>query len=216
VLAVVVAVAVGACVELDRRRRSARRQADDQALELERLRSRVVTSASRVAALREALDAIPLGVIIGDRTGAITYRNPAADRFLDARHGEALVEAAIRELIGDAIEGEPTTRSLDLFGPPRRVLEVQAVPLGGADSSAGGLIVVEDVSDRRRLEAVRRDFVANISHELKTPVGALGLLAETLAAEDDPEITRRLAQRMQREAFRVGRTIDDLLELSRI
>ena len=71
-------------------------------------------------------------MIIGDRTGAIAYRNPAADRFLDARHGEALVEAAIRELIGDAIEGEHTTRSLDLFGPPRRVLEVQAVPLGEA------------------------------------------------------------------------------------
>ena len=216
VLAVVVAVAVGACVELDRRRRSARRQADDQALELERLRSRVVTSASRVAALREALDAIPLGVIIGDRTGAITYRNPAADRFLDARHGEALVEAAIRELIGDAIEGEPTTRSLDLFGPPRRVLEVQAVPLGEAGASAGGLIVVEDVSDRRRLEAVRRDFVANISHELKTPVGALGLLAETLLGEDDPAVTHPLAERMVAEAFRVNRTIDDLLELSRI
>jgi two-component system sensor histidine kinase SenX3 len=67
-----------------------------------------------------------------------------------------------------------------------------------------------------RLEAVRRDFVANISHELKTPVGALGLLAETIAAEDDPGVTRRLAERMTGEAIRVGRIIDDLLALSRI
>src|SRR5690606_5866977 len=71
-------------------------------------------------------------------------------------------------------------------------------------------------TERRRLESVRRDFVANISHELKTPVGALGLLAETLATEDDPAVARRLAERMLAEAFRVGRTIDDLLELSRI
>jgi two-component system, OmpR family, sensor histidine kinase SenX3 len=76
--------------------------------------------------------------------------------------------------------------------------------------------VVEDVSDRRRLEAIRRDFVANISHELKTPVGALGLLAETLLGEDDPAVTHPLAERMVAEAFRVNRTIDDLLELSRI
>jgi two-component system sensor histidine kinase SenX3 len=76
--------------------------------------------------------------------------------------------------------------------------------------------VIEDVSERRRLEAVRRDFVANISHELKTPVGALGLLAEALSSEDDPQVSRRLADRMTDEAFRVARTIDDLLDLSRI
>jgi two-component system sensor histidine kinase SenX3 len=63
---------------------------------------------------------------------------------------------------------------------------------------------------------MRRDFVANISHELKTPVGALVVLAETLAGEDDPSVVSRLASRLQGEADRVARTIDDLLELSRI
>jgi two-component system sensor histidine kinase SenX3 len=77
-------------------------------------------------------------------------------------------------------------------------------------------VVIDDITERRRLETVRRDFVANISHELKTPVGALALLAETLLAEDEPLVTQRLAKRMSTEAFRVGRTIDDLLELSRI
>ncbi len=72
------------------------------------------------------------------------------------------------------------------------------------------------MSERRRLEAVRRDFVANISHELKTPVGALSLLAETLLGEDDADVVGRLAERILAEALRVGRTIDDLLELSRI
>ncbi|MBV9950759.1 MAG: PAS domain-containing protein [Acidimicrobiia bacterium] len=215
---VVLLVAVVGLLVLDRRRRAATDQCADLETELERMRARAVASATHATALREALDAIPLGVIIGDRTGTVIYRNPAAALFLDARHGEALVEVAIRELIGDAIQGERTSRSLELFGPPRRVLEVQAVPLGDAGTGAGtgGLIVVEDVSDRRRLEAIRRDFVANISHELKTPVGALGLLAETLLGEDDPEVTHPLAERMVAEAFRVNRTIDDLLELSRI
>jgi two-component system sensor histidine kinase SenX3 len=58
--------------------------------------------------------------------------------------------------------------------------------------------------------------VANISHELKTPVGALGLLAETMADETDADVLARMAERMQKEAFRVGRTIDDLLQLSQI
>ncbi len=105
--------------------------------------------------------------------------------------------------------------ALDLFGPPRRSLVISATPLPSA-SGLGALAVIEDVTERRRLEAVRRDFVANISHELKTPVGALALLAETLLNEDDAAITQRLAERIVTESFRVGRTIEDLLELSRI
>ncbi len=80
----------------------------------------------------------------------------------------------------------------------------------------GALVVVDDISERRRLEATRRDFVANISHELKTPVGAMGLLAETLLAEDDRQVASRLAERIVNEAFRLDRTIEDLLVLSRI
>jgi two-component system sensor histidine kinase SenX3 len=80
----------------------------------------------------------------------------------------------------------------------------------------GIVAVLDDVSDRRRLEAVRRDFVANVSHELKTPVGALSLLAETLLAEHDPEVSQRLAGRIQDESLRVNRIIEDLLDLSRI
>ncbi len=80
----------------------------------------------------------------------------------------------------------------------------------------GAVAIIDDVSERRRLEAVRRDFVANISHELKTPVGALSLVAETLEGEDDPEVVARLSQRMRTEAERLGRIIEDLLDLSRI
>ena len=168
------------------------------------------------ARLAHALEAIPQGVVIADESGTVTYRNAAATAFSSARHGEAIVAAAVGELLDEAIGGKVGKRTLDLFGPPRRTLLLSAVPLDDHRRTVGALVIIDDVSERRRLEAVRRDFVANISHELKTPVGALGLLAETLLGEDDDAVSRRLAERMLHEAFRVGRTIDDLLELSRI
>jgi two-component system sensor histidine kinase SenX3 len=168
------------------------------------------------ARLASALEAIPQGVVVCDESGEIAYRNVAASGFLAARHGEALVAAAIGQLLRAALDGEPARRTLDLFGPPRRTLVITVVPLDDDRHTIGALAVIDDVSERKRLEAMRRDFVANISHELKTPIGALGLLAETLLAEDDIGVTRRLAERMLTEAFRVARTVDDLLELSRI
>jgi len=173
------------------------------ALEAERLR------------LERAFDAIPQGVVLVDDQGEVVVRNTTAAGFSGARHGEALVEAAVAELMTDALKGRVATRTVDLFGPPRRTVVITATPISVAERRCV-LAVIDDVSERRRLEAVRRDFVANISHELKTPVGALGLLAETLLAEDDPAVAQRLAERIQTEAFRVGHTIEDLLELSRI
>ncbi len=166
--------------------------------------------------LGRALEAIPQGVVLSDEQGQVLFRNGPARVFSAARHGEALVTAAIAEMLDEALAGRAGQRTLELFGPPRRALVVSASPLDDDRRTVGALAVIEDVSDRRRLEAMRRDFVANISHELKTPVGALALLAETLLAEDDPVVAQRLARRMLSEAFRVGRTIDDLLELSRI
>ena len=101
----------------------------------------------------------------------------------------------------------------------------QADQLRGAGRPAGrrigggGLILLlaEDQTESRRVEEVRRDFVANISHELKTPVGALALLAETMEeAADDPEAVRRFAGRMRQEASRLTYLVQDLITLSRI
>jgi len=167
--------------------------------------------------LSSALDAVPQGVVLFDQDGVIVHRNKAAATYLAARHEEALVAEAIQGLAGDVTSGREIapSRTVDLFGPPRRTLNLRAVAFG-RDQDSSALVIIDDVTDRRRLEGVRRDFVANISHELKTPVGAIGLLAETLVAEDDPAVAQRLAGRLLSEAFRVGRTIDDLLELSQI
>ncbi|MEY2459880.1 MAG: two-component system, OmpR family, sensor histidine kinase SenX3, partial [Acidimicrobiaceae bacterium] len=141
-----------------------------------------------VGRMTQALEIIPQGVVICDENGRVTFRNGAATTFSSARHGDALVGAAIEEMLRKAIDGDGETRTLDLFGPPRRTLVVTVGPLDDDRRTVGALGIIDDVSERRHLEAVRRDFVANISHELKTPIGALGLLAETLVSEDDPDI----------------------------
>jgi two-component system sensor histidine kinase SenX3 len=151
-----------------------------------------------------------------DERGHVVYRNQLAAGFSGARHADVLAEQEVSALLDLALGGATERRTLELYGPPRRVLVITGLPLHDGHRQIGAAVVIDDISERRRVDAIRRDFVANISHELKTPVGALGLLAETLLAEDDPDVTRRLAQRMQSEADRVGRIIDDLLDLSRI
>ena len=159
-----------------------------------------------------ALESLPLGVVVSAPGGEIVFRNSAADALLGTRAADALASRALAELLAEAAAGGAGSRPLDLYGPPPRTLSLSAVPL----EDGAGAVTVEDVSDRRRLEAVRRDFVANVSHELKTPVAALGLLAETLVSEEEAAVVQRLAGRMQLEAFRVARIIDDLLDLSRL
>ncbi|MGI8807362.1 MAG: sensor histidine kinase [Acidimicrobiales bacterium] len=159
-----------------------------------------------------ALEALPLGVVVTAPDGRVLFRNESADELLGTRASDALAWRALSDLLAEAAAGQAGSRPLDLYGPPRRTLSLTAVPL----ENGAAAVTVEDVSDRKRLDAVRRDFVANVSHELKTPVAALGLLAETLAAEDDAAVVQRLAERMQDEAFRVARIIDDLLDLSRL
>ena len=189
--------------------------------ELRRQRRTADEDADMLERISEALSAVPEGVVVCDERGTVRYRNEIAQSFAGARHGEALAELAVTELLDAALRRGPAEQTLELYGPPRRALLIRAIPLGDGPLSEGvrtlgAVAIIEDVSERRRLEAIRRDFVANVSHELKSPVGALGILAETMQAEDEPVVSRRLAERMQLEAFRVARIIDDLLDLSRI
>lgn len=182
-----------------------------------RVDRRRLADAARVAdRLTQALSASPDAIVVCDEHGAVVHRSAAALAFERARHGAALAEQAVTELLAEALREGPAERSVDLYGPPRRSLLVRAIPLADQDGMIGAVAVIEDLSERQRLEAVRRDFVANVSHELKSPIGALGILAETMQGEEDREVSRRLAERMQLEAFRVARIIDDLLDLSRI
>jgi two-component system, OmpR family, sensor histidine kinase SenX3 len=181
-----------------------------------RAESRAEVAEAEVARLRHVLEELAPTIVVSDENGHVVLRNRPSLDAAGSRPMAALVTAAVDELLAVAAGGAPASRTLDLHGPPSRVLQVSAAPLHHGGRQVGAVAVVDDISERRRLESVRRDFVANVSHELRTPVGALGVLAETLADEDDPETTRRLAARITAEAERAGRLVEDLLDLSRI
>ncbi len=166
--------------------------------------------------LRRALDTLPEGVIICDESGVVLYRNGRANDLMTSRSGDALAAQAVTDLLQEAWTVGSAEKTLDLFGPPRSTLSIRTQLIDDGRRPVGVVALIEDVSERRRLDEVRRDFIANVSHELKTPMGALGLLAETLMIERDKDVAIRLADRIHREAFRVSRIIDDLLDLSRI
>ncbi len=160
-----------------------------------------------------ALDALPVGIALADSNGRVSYRNAVAAHSAGARHGDILVDEAVEGLLRAAARGEHREQVLDLFGPPKKRVLVRAFPF---ENRSGAVATIEDITERARLDAVRTDFVANISHELKTPVGAMSILAETLQGEDDPAVINRLAGRIVSETGRLAHTIDDLLELSRL
>jgi two-component system sensor histidine kinase SenX3 len=127
-----------------------------------------------------------------------------------------VAEVVVTRLLDEARAGDANQEELSLLGPPNRVLSIRAEPLRDLDRIVGAVAFVRDITDVRRVESIRRDFVANVSHELKTPIGALALLAETLAAGGEPEAMRQLSSRLVREADRLARIVDDLLDLSLI
>ncbi|MGD0944608.1 MAG: ATP-binding protein [Acidimicrobiales bacterium] len=193
---------------------------EDVLVQVERATDRateaVAESSSEAIRLRRALDTLPQAVLVTDERGDTVFRNTKAVALIGSRHGDAIAAQAVEELLAATAPGASEERVLELYGPPRRTLVVRTESIDNGQRALGMIAVIDDVSERRRLEDVRRDFVANVSHELKTPMGAVGLLAETLLSENEPQVTQRLAHRIYNEAFRISRVIDDLLDLSRI
>jgi two-component system, OmpR family, sensor histidine kinase SenX3 len=178
-------------------------------------RPRATRLPSGVAAVLSVLSSSAVVLDIADQ---VLMASQAARTFGLVKDGQLMVGellALVRQVRRD---GETREGEIDLsgssFGGRRTSFAVRVAPLG-----RDGLILLlaEDQTESRRVEEVRRDFVANISHELKTPVGALALLAETMEeAADDPEAVRRFAGRMRQEASRLTYLVQDLITLSRI
>jgi two-component system sensor histidine kinase SenX3 len=166
---------------------------------------------------RRSVEALSTALVVLDLADEVVLANPAARRLGVVRDGR-ITHNSLRTIARRARRaGEPKDIELEL--PRGRGLEplgvrVQVAPLGPTGHVA---VQVDDVTEAHRVAKVRRDFVANVSHELKTPVGALALLAEALLdATDDPEAVRRFAQRMQHESSRLGRLVQELIDLSRL
>jgi two-component system sensor histidine kinase SenX3 len=162
--------------------------------------------------LRSALDALPAGVVVANRTGVITFKNVAAAAMTGVRHVDVLVEEAAEVLLTSTLTGGETQRLLQTSGQPTRSFDLRGRRL----LSGGGIVTIEDVTERMRIDTVRTDFVANLSHELKTPIGGIAALADAMVDETDPQVLSRFADRIVSEAYRLSRTVDDLLDLSRI
>ena len=163
-----------------------------------------------------ALDAVDWGVVVVDEDESVVYCNSSANWYREGRHSEAVIAQKIDDLIHAATGGERVSETVTLFGPPRRALFVSALPIVDSDELLGVIALIHDVTALEHSNAIRRDFVSNISHELRTPIGAVSLLAETLIGEHDPDVIDSLADRIRVETERLASTVQDLLELSRI
>ncbi len=163
------------------------------------------------------LAVLPSAAVVTTRDGRVVRASAAAFAHGLVR-GDRVVHVELQGILERvARDGEIRDGELDLQrGPISSALVpflVRVAPLGARHL----LLLAEDRTEARRLEAIRRDFVVNASHELKTPVGALGLLAETVEqAADDPEAVRRFAGRIQVESARLGALVQDIIELSRV
>ena len=168
------------------------------------------------------LDVLSSSAVVIDSSDRVLRASDAARAFGLVRGDElkvgellALVRRVRRD--GEIREGEIDIATGGLSG--RTASFAVRVALLDPEVGGGGLVLLlaDDQTERRRVEEVRRDFAANTSHELKTPVGALALLAETVEdAADDPEAVRRFAGRMRQEAARLTSLVQDLITLSRI
>ncbi len=168
-------------------------------------------------AVSNVLSVLRSSAVVLDQTDTVVKASPTA-YALGLVQGDRLLAAPLLEQ-ARAVRRDGEIREIDFDLPsgkrhePPLAMSARVAPLGVRLV----LVLVEDRTESRRLEAIRRDFVANVSHELKTPVGALALLAEAVgSASDDPEAVRRFADRMQHESARLTGLVQELIDLSRL
>lgn len=168
-------------------------------------------------AATEVLAVLRSATVVLRRDGSVVRASAGAHAF-GLVTGDRIAVGPAHELVEQVIaDGETRDAELELprgrFGQGTRVVQLRVAPLG----TALVLVLADDHTEARRVEEVRRDFVVNTSHELKTPIGAMSLLAETVEqAADDPETVRRFALRIQTEAARLSALVQEILELSRL
>lgn len=188
-----------------------------RALAAETARGEQVVEAEEERQVRDLiLSTMNEGVLLIGRDAGVAFANDAIARHLPSAPTsvDAVLPLALRTAINESRERREPTSVLVETGVPARWLRGTITP--AADDAT--LVVVRDVTQQRQLENVRHDFVANASHELKTPAATIQAVAETLgrAAEDDPEAVPRFASQLEREAVRLSRIVADLLDLSRL
>jgi two-component system phosphate regulon sensor histidine kinase PhoR len=174
------------------------------------------------------LESMAEGVMALDSKGRILLSNPSAHVLLDLASpqvtGQSLFEVVrhheIQELLRGVLQNrQRMTRDLRIFQPKERSLRIHAVPCQGCGPSGPcAVLVIQDVTEHHRYEELRREFVANVSHELKSPLTGIQSMTETLLAGaiHDAMNNERFIRLIDEEAQRLSRLIEDLLSLSQL
>lgn len=170
------------------------------------------TDEDQLEVLLGALDCLPIGVVIADTKGGSRLQNKAASEMTGIRYVDVLIDEAVDEMIEDVKKSVTGERILEAVAGTTRFFKLR-----GQEMTRNRIIVtIEDVTKISRVDTVQTDFVANLSHELKTPIGAVAALADSLNGETVTEVVWRLAERIVTESHRMSRIVDDLLDLSRL
>jgi signal transduction histidine kinase len=209
-------VAVGATVKALTERSRARGATSAREQQVAELQARLERSEAERVPATTILTSMEEGVVLFGPDDAVGLANAAAERHLGVRPSsiDALLPLGLRRIVRRAADERTALVTEAETGAPMRVLRGSAIPTN--DGSV--VLVVRDVTETRRLDQVRRDFVANASHELKTPAASIQAAAETIrtAAGEDPSVIPRFASQLEREAARLSRIVSDLLDLSRL
>jgi two-component system sensor histidine kinase SenX3 len=164
----------------------------------------------------EVLEALQTAAVVVDDSNVMVQATTAAEDF-GLQRERALIELELLSLIDLARSTKSSQRVEGAINVGGRAAKVWVLATAAPLGSGYVILTLEDRTEARRLDETRRDFVANISHELKTPIGAIGLLAETLqGATDDPAAVLKFASSLQREASRLGHIVQEIIELSRL
>ena len=211
-------------------RAGGRKNADEVAAASRALKARVEETVGELSRdrsrLAAVLDQMAEGVVAVDAEGRVLLVNPALSRLLGidpaVARGRGYIESlrhrGLADLIGDGLKGTPASREVRVFSPEELVFDAHAAPLTQDGKPAGALVVLHDITRLRRLEQMRRDFVANVSHELRTPLSSIRGYAETLreGAIDDKKNRLEFLGTIEEQATHLSKLVDDLLDLSSI
>ena len=199
----------------------------DLNFELSLLKGRINTLENENNRIHAILNNMVEGVIAVDKDTRVLSLNPTAERIFNIPQknaiGSIFLEVFpnndIAEVISQVLEkGEFVSRELNLIWPVQKCFQVNASPISESGVVKGCLLVIHDITEVRKLETMRRDFVANVSHELKTPLTSIKGFVETLleGALDDRENSVNFLKIINSHANRLNTLINDLLDLSHI
>lgn len=166
----------------------------------------------QLESLMDALDLLPIGVVIVDAKLNRRLRNNAAAAMTGVRYVDILVDQAVDEMLEQIKTTNSGERVLEAVAGTTRFFKIRGQDM----DHQRAIVTIEDITEKSRIDTVQTDFVANLSHELKTPIGAVAALADSLNGETETEVVWRLAERIVTESHRMSRIVDDLLDLSRV